>query len=150
MSLAAVERILGRVAVVGECWVFQGCLTKDGYGQVHIGRRVVLTHRLVYESLVGPIPDGLTIDHVAARGCSSRACGRPSHLEPVPNVVNVMRGNGPPARNARMVVCKRGHPFTQFVNQRACLTCRRESNRESARRRREMSAEPVVAEAVSP
>ena len=134
MSLPAIVRLLGRVDVVGECWVFAGYVTPEGYGQVKVGRRARIAHRVAYESLVGPIPAGMTIDHVAARGCTSRACVNPAHLEPVTSGENALRGNGPPAQNARLVVCQRGHELTQGTTQRRCLTCKREANRRSAER----------------
>src|SRR5690554_7618442 len=57
----------------------------------------------MYESFVGPIPEGLHLDHL----CRNRACVRPDHLEPVTNKENVHRGlAGPKSR------CKRGHAMT--------------------------------------
>lgn len=67
------------------CWVWRGRTNRDGYGK--IGRQT-LAHRAYYEALVGPIPDGLTIDHL----CRNRACVNPDHMEPVPAVENVRRG----------------------------------------------------------
>jgi hypothetical protein len=52
-----------------------------------------LAHRLVYELLVGPIPDGLVLDHLKSR-CTSRRCVRPDHLEPVTITENTRRGGG--------------------------------------------------------
>jgi hypothetical protein len=44
-------------------------------------------HRLVYESVVAKIPDGLTIDHL----CGEKLCCNPDHMEPVTNVENAQR-----------------------------------------------------------
>lgn len=43
---------------------------------------------MVYEALVGPIPDGLHLDHL----CRNIICVSPDHLEPVTNEENVRRG----------------------------------------------------------
>jgi hypothetical protein len=57
--------------------------------------------------LVGDLPDELTIDHL----CRVRACCNPDHLEPVSVAVNILRGEGPAALNARKTHCQHGHPL---------------------------------------
>jgi hypothetical protein len=64
-------------------------------------------HRLSYEHHVGPIPDGMVLDHL----CRNKACIRPSHLDPVPQRTNIHRGASPTARNATATECIHGHPF---------------------------------------
>ena len=82
-------------------------------------------HRIAYMHFVGPIPDGLTIDHL----CRNTACVNPSHLEAVTDRVNVLRGSSPPALNSRKTHCKYGHEFTAeniyrtASNGRKCRTC---------------------------
>ena len=70
-----------------------GCWTHDqvnqyGYGRAHHKGRTVTVHRAVYEELVGPIPEGLQLDHL----CRNRACYNPAHLEPVTQTENIRRG----------------------------------------------------------
>lgn len=124
MKVAPAKRVLRRVDVVGECWIFRGAKS-SGYGVVNVGWGLGSAHRVVYEHLVGPIPAGFTLDHVASRGCTSRACVNPAHLEPVTAAENALRGNGPPAQNARMTRCAKGHEFTRVKRQRICLTCKK-------------------------
>ena len=73
---------------LGPCWCWlRGCVP-DGYGSFGTGgRRVVGAHRVAYTLLVGPIPPGLTIDHL----CWNVACVNPSHMELVTNSENVRR-----------------------------------------------------------
>lgn len=80
------------VAVVDEvsgCWVLEGRKDTNGYGRIQRGDDTFSVHRLTFEALIGPIPDGLVLDHVVYQ---NPACVNPWHVEPVPQVVNVQRG----------------------------------------------------------
>lgn len=95
-----------------DCWLWLGRPRPNGYGNLGRGGRggrVILAHRAAYEIHVGVIPEGLTIDHL----CRVRACVNPWHLEPVPGVVNLKRGQAPSAINARKTHCLRGHAFDE-------------------------------------
>ncbi len=91
--------------------------------------RKVYVHRFSYELHIGPIPEGLVIDHL----CRTPACVNPDHLEPVTNAENVRRGEAPSAIGRRTGLCKYGHslidanrhPVTGKVIR--CRTCARES-----------------------
>lgn len=85
-----------------ECWQWTGTLTHENYGVMGVGRGQAKAHRYAYELLVGPIPEGLTLDHlchthdltcVAGNSCPHRSCVNPAHLEPVDSGENVRRGN---------------------------------------------------------
>lgn len=98
------------------CWLWNGRLNASGYGVFH----QTPAHRLVYELLVGPIPDGLVLDHL----CRVRHCVNPDHLEPITQEENM--------RRARLTSCRRGHPLsddnvyvTPSTGSRTCLTCKR-------------------------
>ena len=131
-AIPLADRLWTRVVVMGSCWLWTGAIDrKTGYGRCWYQRRLRLVHRLVYEVTVGPIPDGLTIDHL----CRNRACVNPDHLEPVSMRENVLRGIGYTAEKARQTHCKRGHPF-DLVNTyrmpsggRDCRICGRERKR---------------------
>lgn len=94
------------------CWLWQAAFFRDGYGMVWAGRRSPAgnpvpsrAHRAAYETWVGPIPEGLVIDHL----CRTPACINPAHLEPVTVGTNVMRGQ---PKNRDKPFCKNGHEFT--------------------------------------
>ena len=90
------------------CWEWTAYRDR-GYGRKMWKGKVVLAHRLVWESLVGPIPHRLMLDHV----CRNRACCNPSHLRSVSPRENALINNeGPTAVNAAKLQCTYGHPFT--------------------------------------
>ena len=93
--------------------------TRDGYGRIGVTvaanqRRTVLVHRAAYELARGPIPEGLQIDHL----CRVRACINPSHMEPVTQRTNILRGEAISAKNAKKTTCPRGHPYDMVVRTR--------------------------------
>ena len=107
MTTEARIRFWSRVNKTDTCWLWTAGLTTDGYGHFAEHRISRRAHRIAYEMLVGPIPVGLTVDHL----CRERTCQNPAHMELVPPGVNAMRGNGPAALNARKTHCGNGHPF---------------------------------------
>ena len=109
---------------LGPCWLWTAGQNGEGYGFTTALFRM-LAHRFAYELLVGPIPEGLQLDHL----CRVRNCVRPDHLEPVTNRVNVQRG----ARGSLVTHCPAGHEYdeanTYYAKRdghRVCRTCRRE------------------------
>lgn len=110
------------------CWNWTGGLTFYGYGRFNIDNTRWPVHRLAYELLVGPIPDGLVLDHL----CRNRRCVNPEHLEPVTGRENTLRGVGPSAESARATHCPAGHEFTpentkRLPKQRRCRQCANEA-----------------------
>jgi hypothetical protein len=69
------------------CWLWLGSL-RSGYGRFSLNGKTCEAHRVSYEHLVGPIPQGMMIDHL----CRTRCCINPDHLEPVTNAENIRRG----------------------------------------------------------
>ncbi len=134
------ERFLDKLQIGDGCWEWLGAPDSQGYGRIReTGKygRTLSAHRVSYEMFVGPIPRGLVLDHL----CRNHICVRPDHLEPVTNAVNVMRGDSPQAKSARMTHCKRGHLlewdiFPSLRGRRRCRICHREATRISMQRRR--------------
>jgi hypothetical protein len=109
------------------CWLWTGTVNNT-YGRARIDGRARYTHRYAYEMLVGPIPDGLVLDHL----CRVRLCCNPAHLEPVTDRENVARGEAPGSPLMRTGVCKRGHEVSGanvyttsgWIECRICLIAR--------------------------
>ncbi len=93
------------------CWLWRGGCNPKGYGlYTFIPKgKTRGVHRIAYELLVGPIPEGLEIDHL----CRTRNCVYPKHLEPVTHKENTNRGDSFSAINVRKTHCKHGHEFTE-------------------------------------
>jgi hypothetical protein len=124
-------------ANLGPCWLWTASQDRYGYGQMKINGRRARPHRFAYELLVGPIPEGLDLDHL----CRVRLCVNPYHLEPVTNLENILRGDGIQVRNAAKTHCLSGHAFTPentYVGRghRKCQTCQRAWNAAYRARRR--------------
>ena len=125
------------------CWEWCGYIRKDGYAQTTRMSETDYVHRHAYRDAHGAIPAGMVIDHT----CGVRHCCNPSHLEAVPQSVNVQRGRLPSltaernrARSAAQTHCRHGHEFTPentYVNggRRHCRACHRRRVFESKRRR---------------
>jgi hypothetical protein len=112
--------------------------TAWGYGNFWVDGRTRRAHRWIWEQTVGPIPDGLVLDHL----CGDRGCVEVRHLEVVTQTENMRRihergiGRGcPHGHDASEIAVK----IFQGVLTRYCRACHRERARE---RRRAVGVEP--------
>ena len=118
---------------LGPCWIWTGNIRR-GYGLFSYARHGAMgAHRWSYQLYVGPIPEGLVLDHL----CRVRACVNPAHLEPVTQRENVMRGASVVAVNVTLTHCLNGHEFSpentysspSKPRKRKCRICQREMRR---------------------
>lgn len=143
----AIERFLKKVDKTDDgCWLWTGATTAAGYGCFKArSYTLVLAHRWSYEFYLGPIPEGLTIDHL----CRDIACVNPAHLEPVTGAINNHR-------RPEHTTCPAGHPFDEantYIEVRPhptslrpgkhCRTCDRARKREARARGRHTTAVSV-------
>ncbi len=106
-----------------ECWLWNGGSTASKgfrYGVWEYYGIPWKAHRIAYFLKKGAIPEGLTLDHVKARGCESKLCCNPAHLEPVTQSVNTLRQYSDPGR-LYALVCARGH--AKEFGRVACRKC---------------------------
>lgn len=115
--------------------------TRHGYGCISIDGQMKQVHRVVWELVNGPIPDGMTIDHL----CRVKACVNPEHLEVVTQAENVARAVPFRPRSSttrRSTVtptlrseCLNGHEYTDDntredrQGRRVCIECLRKRRR---------------------
>lgn len=133
------ERFWAKVEFRGddECWEWLAGRFAGGYGQFSVDGSSRFAHRVSYEFLVGPIPQGLELDHL----CRNTWCVNPAHLEPVTPRENKRRGFSNAALNARKTHCKRGHLLEgdnlkpdKRLGRRICRECANMHRRERYRR----------------
>lgn len=90
------------------CWLWTGYINDSGYGETNIasaGRwRHAKAHRMTWEKVHGPIPDGMHVDHI----CRERSCVNPDHLRVVTPRENALYNSVSPfAKRHKLPACPR-------------------------------------------
>ena len=139
VNLGDLDERIHRNPEAGGCWIWKRS-RPGNYGRYRIDGKTVPAHCAVYSALVGPIPDGLEIDHL----CRNRQCVNPAHLEAVTHRENMLRSVSFVAVNAAKKLCKRGHALAgpnlrvrPSDGARVCLICRRKLRAAQKKRRKQ-------------
>jgi hypothetical protein len=136
-------RFWRKVDTSGDCWIWTATLIPRGYGRFWLDGQK-LAHRVAYEWLVGPIPEGLEIDHL----CRNRRCVNPDHLQPVTGRENQRRArvHRAPRSLRSPTTCVNGHEYTPENTKiepetgwRKCRTCRRALEKRKRERRKRLA-----------
>jgi hypothetical protein len=140
------QRFWAKVNKTETCWLWTAYVSPKGYGTFSFGGKACASHRFSYQMLIGPIPDGLQIDHL----CRVRHCVNPAHLEPVTSLENSRRGIAglvTTLRQKSKTHCPRGHPYDEAntytyprTGARRCRACHRLEANERAHAKREAAA----------
>lgn len=123
------DRVLTRVvAGPNGCIVSTYSVGSHGYAQAFSGK-VTLAHRVAWEAEHGPIPEGMTVDHL----CHNRRCVNHYHMRLLSNVENARRNR--PDADSRLEVCINGHDAPRVVRKKKgrewlrCIECERLTQR---------------------
>lgn len=132
---------VGWIVDANGCHIWQGSRTKSGYAHVwdSAAKTTVHAHVLRYRREVGPIPEGMDLDHYICDN-GPRACCNPHHCRPVTRRENMLRSDSISAQNRAKDRCPKGHPLTGDNlsrhelerGSRKCLRCI--ADRQNARR----------------
>jgi|SRR6266436_10149715 len=111
------------------CWIWRAFLTKKGYASITFRSKKTYAHILSYLIHIGPIGEGLEIDHK----CRTTNCIRPSHLQAITHRENMLRGNTIVTMQTARTHCPKNHPLSGenlyvYAGKRGCFICRREQS----------------------
>ena len=133
LGVPPVDRLTHFIDAEGDCWIWTGTISPNGYGSIRVDGTNTTAHRAVWEVLVGSVPEGFHVDHL----CRNPPCVNPDHLEPVTPGENHRRGARHKGVYQPPDACPQGHPYEDenlYVHRgiRYCKTCRRERQRRTA------------------
>ena len=132
MNLQQWSRFWEKVEKTPRCWFWvAGHNGHYGHLRSRVENRDYLAHRLIYETCIGPIPEGLEIDHE----CRNTLCVNPSHLRVATRLQNMLNSSHSIATFITRNHCSAGHEYTpgntyMRGNTRSCRTCHARRERE--------------------
>ena len=91
------ESFAARTERRGDCLIWTGSQSSNGYGVIWDGRRLVRVHRYAWERVNGPIPENMLIDHT----CYTPLCVNVEHLRIATPSQNSFYRSGPDKHNGK-------------------------------------------------
>lgn len=141
-----IDRLMSRITKDEcDCWLWTGPKNPGGYAAftctTREGPKTRSVHRLMYQMLVGTIPERMDLDHL----CRVRHCVNPAHLEPVTRSENLRRGMTGNHPHTRKEHCPQGHPYSGenlkvSRSRRYCRECNRVRASENYHKRKQAAA----------
>lgn len=127
---SVIDRLDEKIQTSPGCWEWLAYRNKKGYGRFKLDGKVVEAYRVVYEMAIGPVPNGLHLDHL----CRNKGCVNPAHLEAVTQGENTRRGDASKFQSSK-THCPSGHPYDEantykYAGRRHCRECARRHRRE--------------------
>ena len=127
----AKERLFQRVDKSGECWLWTGGKTYDGYGMMKVDGRQTYVHRFSYQLHKGEIPEGMFVCH----SCDVPNCVNPDHLwlgSPADNTADMFK-KGRNRKIEEQTHCIRGHSYEEvgsygYNGRKNCRACKKIRN----------------------
>lgn len=144
------DRFWSKVQKSEGCWLWLAYKKKTGHGVFWMDGKPRAAYRVSYENTVGPVPDGLHMDHL----CRNPACVNPAHLEPVTRAENTRRGLAGAYQwfeTASQTHCRRGHEYTPenlritVEGEKCCRACVRIVSRARFYKRRGLAVPEDIA-----
>lgn len=136
-QMTIAKRLMKSVEFAGNgCWNWTAAKSHFGYGNIFVSGRGMYAHRVSYQLFKGPIPEGLSLDHL----CRNPSCLNPEHLEPVTHKENMKRGFISRGKGGSDTHCPRNHERNDENTHvsdkgiRSCRACARERAREKKAR----------------
>jgi hypothetical protein len=143
------DSLAGYVIDGNGCHVWIGYRTDDGYAAAKVDGHNRMVHRVRYEREIGPIPEGMVLDHYVCNN-GPNGCCNPHHCRPTTQRENVLRSGGLGAQRLAKTHCPKGHPLSgdnlvestyQRYGRRECRTCHNERGKLRMRRVRGQAQE---------
>lgn len=117
------QRFLNKITIdENDHWIWHGSKTGTygQYGGFRYEGKLQQSHRAIWKMRIGPIPDGMTIDHE----CKVTLCQNTDHMKLVTRGENSNLGDGPTGLNSRKTECAHGHGPYDYVSPKGFRSCR--------------------------